>query len=183
MLKLKLHYFGHVMLRARWLEKTLMLGEMEGKSRRGHMRMRWLNRVTDAMDMNLRKLWGIVEDSEAWCTAVHGVTHSWAWLRDSANTPRLTPRACIPELSNHRIRSLGFSGGASGRVLPQSRKCRGLGLTPVLGRSPERECGNPLHYSCWKNPHGQRSLEGYSPWSCKESDMTEVTEYAHKEIL
>ena len=115
MLKLKLHYFGPLMLRARWLEKTLMLGEIEGKRRRGHVRMRWLNRVTDSVDMNLRKLWGIVEDSEAWCTAIHGVTHSWAWLRDSANSPRLTPRACIPELSDNRIRSLGFPGGASGK--------------------------------------------------------------------
>ena len=75
MLKLKLQYFGHLR-RTDSLEKTLMLGKIEGKRRRGQQRMRWLVSVTDSMDMNLSKLQGIVRDREAWHAAVHGVTKS-----------------------------------------------------------------------------------------------------------
>ena len=81
-LKLKLQYFGHLMPRADSLEKTLMLGKIEGKRRRGQQRMRWLVSVTDSMDMNLSKLQGIVRDREAWRAAVHGVTKSWRQLSD-----------------------------------------------------------------------------------------------------
>ena len=77
MLKLKLQYFGHLMRRADSLEKTLMLGKFKGKRRRGWQRMRRLDNITDLMDMNLSKLWGIVKDREAWCAAIHGVTKSW----------------------------------------------------------------------------------------------------------
>ena len=76
MLQLKLQYFGHLMRRADSLEKTLMLGKIEGKSR-GQQRMRWLDIITDSMDMNLSKLWEMVEDRGAWHTIVHGVTKSW----------------------------------------------------------------------------------------------------------
>ena len=178
MLKLKLQYCAHLMWRTDSFEKTLMLGKIEGRRRRGWQRMIWLDGITDSMGMSLSKLWELLLEREAWHAAVVGM-QSWTrlsdWTEEKAFWP--TPEqgfslsALLTFGADHSLQrpscAPGFSGGSV--VKNQPANAGDSGLIPGLERSPGRGNGNPFQYSCLGNPHGQRSLAGYSMWGCKRA--------------
>ena len=137
------------MQRANSLEKTLMLGKIEGKRRRGSQRVRWLNGITDSMEMNLGKLWETVRDREAWRAIVHGIVKSQTRLSNWTTTTSKTQ--CFWVLTFLSMKHPDPCGAVVKNLPVNAGDSRDSGLNPGLGRSTREENGNPLQYSCLEN--------------------------------
>ena len=141
MLKLKLQSFGHLIWGADSLEKTLMLGRIEGKRRRVWQKMRWLDSITDSMDVNLRRLWEVVEDRGACCGTVNGVTKSWTWLRYWTTATRNIDCCRLDQVG--LLTSQAWAGEGLGLRRTAHRR-RPFFLLPRPDAKPEGQAWNPF---------------------------------------
>ena len=144
MLKLKLQYFGHLMRRVDSLEKTLMLGGIGGRRRKGRKRMRWLDGLTDSMDVSLSELRELVMDREAWHAAIHEVAKSWTRLSE-LNWTELNWSIYMGFTSGSTLKNLPANAGATGDVVS----------IPEWGRFPWRRAWQSIQYSCLEIPMGR----------------------------